>query len=105
MDVSRDADIYNFFLLGMSNTPEKDLGQKKILQFSTVGLFLKQADSCSRPFLPLSTLRYSTQTSQWLFISEILYDLDCVGEKADIILQITQSLWKSLTHTGKKGEL
>ena len=89
----------------MSNTPEKDLGQKKILQFSTVGLFLKQADSCSCPFLPLSTLRYSTQTSQWLFTSGILYDLNCVGEKADIILQITQSLWKSLTHTGKKGEL
>ena len=32
-DVIRDADIYNFFLLGMSNTPEKDLGQKKILHF------------------------------------------------------------------------
>ena len=50
-DVSRDADICNFFL-GMWNTPEKDWGQKMSLQFSTLGLFSKQGHSCSHNLPP-----------------------------------------------------
>lgn len=73
MDVSRDADIYNFFL-GMWNTPEKDWGQKEILQFSTLGLFSKQCDSCSYNLLqPSKPKRHNDFSSLEYFMTWILW--------------------------------